>query len=56
MPIPRKSSLDLARATLKLRKAFENNQGACLLRNEAAAVYAELQQKQQTQQEKTDGK
>jgi virulence-associated protein VapD len=45
MPVPRQSSRDLEKALAKLRKAFENNQGACLLKHEAAAVYVALLEK-----------
>jgi hypothetical protein len=45
MPVPKQTSRDLEKALAKLRKAFENNQGACLLKHEASAVYAELLEK-----------
>jgi len=54
MPIPRKSSHDLAKALLKLKKATETNQGACLLKHEAAAVYAELLEKLKPDEETKD--
>lgn len=45
MPIQRKNTNDLERAIAKIKRASEINQGVCLMRNEAAALYEELQRK-----------
>jgi len=42
MPVQRRTTDDLGRAIAKLKKAAETNQGACLLRYEAAAIYEKL--------------
>jgi hypothetical protein len=54
MPVQRKNTDDLGRAIAKLKKASETNQGACLLRYEAAAIYEELLERKK-QNDRTEG-